>query len=95
MFFCCPHSPLALKLFPPPFPQGSLSPEGEGFDGDLPIGWSVPRSLTLAVFRLAVGLCVCSHLLQEEASLIMGEQDSDLSVQQNVIRSHFIATFLL
>ena len=29
----------------------------------------------------------CSHLLQEEASLMMAEQGTDLYVEQNVIRS--------
>ena len=37
----------------------------------------------------------CSHLLQDEASLMMAEQGTDLYVEQNVIRSHFIITFSL
>lgn len=36
---------------------------------------------------------VCSHLLKEEASLMVAEQGTDLWVQQNVIRTHFIDTF--
>lgn len=39
-------------------------------------------------------LHLCSHLLQEEASLMMAEWDTDPWVEQNVIRSHFIAVFL-
>jgi hypothetical protein len=42
-----------------------------------------------------VGLCVGFHLLQEESSLMMVEQVTTLLVQQNVIQSHFIATFFL
>lgn len=47
-------------------------------------------------YHLAVslGLCFCSHLLQEEASLRMAEQDLDLWVQQNVIMSDFTPPFL-
>ena len=39
-------------------------------------------------------LHLCSYLLQEEASLMMAEWDTDPWVEQNVIRSHFIAAFL-
>ena len=47
-----------------------------GIDGDLFLGLSVPRSLTLNTVWLLVS--ICSHLLQEEASLMMAEQDTDL-----------------
>lgn len=33
-----------------------------------------------------MGLCVSSYLLQEEASLLMSEGDTDLQVQQKVVR---------
>lgn len=39
---------------------------------------SVPKSLTLSALYLAVGLCICSFLLQEEDSLMMDEQGTDL-----------------
>lgn len=39
-------------------------------------------------------LHLCSYLLQEEASLMMAEWNTDPWVEQNVIRSHFIAAFL-
>lgn len=43
---------------------------------------------------LAVGLCICSHLLGDEAAPMITEQGLDQCVYQNVMRSHFIATFL-
>lgn len=36
----------------------------------------------------------CSYLLYEEASLMMAKWDTDPWVEQNVVRSHFIAAFL-
>lgn len=41
-----------------------------------------------------MGLCVNSHLLLEEASLMMAELGTDLWVWKNVIRCHFIARLL-
>lgn len=41
------------------------------------------------------GKDIYSHLLQEEATLMMARQDTDLWVQQNVSRSHSIAFFFL
>jgi hypothetical protein len=49
------------------------------------------QGLSLSAQSLAVGLCICSHLLQEEASLMMAEQDIDLSIVE-FIKSYFIAT---
>lgn len=54
-------------------------------------GLSISRSLTLYI-RSACGLCICSHLFQEE-TFLMAEQGTDLQVQWDVIGSHFIATF--
>lgn len=42
--------------------------------------------LSLSAHGPAVGLCVNPHLLQEEASLLMSEGDTDLQVQQKVVR---------
>lgn len=39
------------------------------------------------------GLCIYFHLIQEEASLMMVDQDADLWVQQKVVRSHYISIF--
>jgi hypothetical protein len=36
------------------------------------------QGLLLSAYCLAVGLCVCSNLLQEEASLMMADQDGYL-----------------
>ena len=50
-------------------------------------GLSVPRSLTLDIFWLRVSAFF--QLLQEETSLMIVEQGSDLGVYQNLTRSHF------
>lgn len=47
---------------------GSLSHEGRDLISHL--GLSVQRSLTLCVMPGRGGLCICSHLLQEEVSLM-------------------------
>lgn len=78
---CFPLCPLSLSVssledFPEPCEQI--------FDGDGYLGLSVPRSFTLCT------LLGCSHVLHEEASLMMDEQDPVLSVSQKDISSHFI-----
>lgn len=45
---------------------------------------------TLTLYKV----CICSHLLLEETSLIMAEQGTGLRVQQNILRSHLISTYL-
>lgn len=52
------------------------------------------RGLSLFIHCSVAVLHLCSCLLQEEASLMMAEWDTDPRVEQNVIRSHFIAAFL-
>lgn len=52
------------------------------------------QGLSLFVHFPVVGLSICSHLLKAESSLMMAEQDSDLYVEQNAIRSCFTTTFL-
>ena len=54
---------------------------------------SIPKSLKSLLIVWLWSL-YCSHLLQEEAPLMMVEQGSDLWVYQNVIRSHLIAMLL-
>lgn len=68
LFSWCPPSPLA-------HPQGSLSPKVKGLIKD----W-VFQGLSLPAYRPAVGLFICSHLLQEETSLTMAEENIDLRV---------------
>ena len=87
LFPRCPPSPFVLPLSPPPLLQGSLCPEGRDLMETAPLGLSVPRSLTTNC--LAVGLYMSSHLPQEKTSLMMAKQGTE---QQNVLRSHCIAT---
>lgn len=60
------------------FSSSSVFPEpcGEVFGEDSCLGLSVP----------AVGLCICSHPLQEEASLTMTEQGTFPPVQYLTVR---------
>lgn len=54
-----------------------------------------PRSLTVQC--LAEGLCVCSHLLQEETSLRMAEQGLDLlpawGQEANILKEIYLISF--
>lgn len=65
------------------------------------ISWAHPpygkvvQSLSLSVQCLAVGHCICSYVLQKEASQVISEQNTDLWVYQNIIRNNFINVFLL
>ena len=49
---------------------------------------------SLSVHRPIVGLCICFHLLQEEAPLTVTEKDPSLGVEPNLVRSLFMAMFL-
>ena len=69
--------PLWLLLFLPLFSQGFLNPEGKDLMETSCLGLSVSR-FSFSLYFLAVDLYVCSHLLQEEASLMMSDQDNDL-----------------
>jgi hypothetical protein len=57
-----------LQIFLLPLPQGLLSTKGEGWMKTSHLGRSM--SLSLSLCTLAVGLCICSHIVQEEASLM-------------------------
>lgn len=70
VLLCCP--PLLTPLL-----HCSMSPEGKDLMQTSRVGLSVPRSL-LSAHCPAVGLCICPPLLQEEASLMVGEQGTDL-----------------
>lgn len=50
--------------------QSFLSPEGRDLVETSHLGLSVPRSLSLSAYILAMGLSICFHLLQEETSLM-------------------------
>lgn len=58
---------LALSAFLPPLPQSSMNSEGRDWMETSLIGLSIQRSYSAN--SLAVGLCTCSHMLQEETSL--------------------------
>lgn len=47
-----------------------------------------------SLHNVAMGLWICSHLLQEQASLTMAEQFTNLRVQPNIIKSSLIDTFV-
>ena len=72
-------SPLALTLFLPLLPQ-FIEPWGDGFDGDIPFRAECSEVSPLHIFQLWVS--ICSHLLKEEASLMMAEQDTNLQYER-------------
>ena len=49
-------------------------------------------NVSKASHSLAVGLHICSHLVQEEVSLMMADQGTDLIIA-SIIRIYFITTF--
>lgn len=53
--------------------------------------WSSPGSAS----SFAVGLCICSHPLLDEASLMTTELSTDIWVWQSIIKNHFIYFFFL
>lgn len=72
LYFYCPPLPLALTSFPPSILQDSLS-----FDGkDLIKNFNSDSFSTC----LTMGLCTSSHLLTEEAPLMMTGFGTDLRV---------------
>lgn len=66
LFSWCPPFPLALTLFA----TGFSEPWGEGFNRDILFSTESSR---VSHYCLAEGLCVSSHLLQEEAPLMVAE----------------------
>jgi hypothetical protein len=69
--------------------MSSLSPEWWDLMEDIPLRTECSQaSHSLHTVRLCMILCICSHLLQEEVSLRMDKQGTDLGVQENTIRSH-------
>lgn len=93
VFIFCPPSLPALKFFPPHhLLQSSLSLRGSNWWRYLIYCWILQN---LPVHCLLVGLSICSRLLQKESFLMMTEQGTDVWVQQNIVKSHFIVIFLL
>lgn len=77
-------SPLAVTVFLSPLLQSSLILRGRGLVETSHLGPSSPRSLTLHRVQLWFS-CICSHLLDEETSLMM--LCSDPWAQQIVVRN--------
>jgi len=71
----CSPSPLALILFSTFSSLGKriLNSEEKDLMKTPHLELCVPRSLSLSAQCLAVGLCICSCLLEEEASVMMTE----------------------
>lgn len=95
LFSWCPASPpphptpnpRALTFILPPLLLCSLRAEGHA--RDIPLRVDCPK-VSVSAYRLAVGLKICSHLLLEEASLMMAEQGSDLlPAGVEVLSRHF------
>lgn len=71
------HLLCLLQSFQPPLWQISLSPNGESFDNDIPFRtecYKISQSLHCPVVRV---FFISSHLLQQKASLMMAQLDSD------------------
>lgn len=58
LFSWCPSSPLPLSFFPPPLPQGSLSPEGRDWMEISYLGPSLQRCVILCI----MSGCGCLYL---------------------------------
>ena len=72
LFFWCPSSNLVLTLFLPLPPQNYLSCEGR--DLMETFIWNyVAQGLSHSLHNVQLLVSICSHLLQEEASLMMVE----------------------
>jgi hypothetical protein len=69
---------VALYFSPPPLFAEFLEPQREGLDADILFRAECSNvSLFLHIFRLLVSV-LNSHVLQEEASLMMAEEDTCL-----------------
>ena len=76
IYFGCPPSLLALKFFLPLL-LGCSYALREGFDGDFPFRVECSE---VSYSLCSVWMCVstCFHLVQEEASLMIAEQGTNL-----------------
>lgn len=68
-------------------------PCGEQLDGDISFRNECCKVSHFRHIVPLVNLCTSAHLLQEDASLMEVEPDTNLWVQRNVTRNHFIAMF--
>lgn len=75
LVFSSPSGSCTLSTFSRSLPpKGSLIPKGRGWMGNSLSGLIVPSCLPLEIISVVVDLCICSHLLQDESSLLMVEQ---------------------
>lgn len=72
---------------------GFSEPKGRKFIGDSSFRIECSKT-SLSVHCSFVCVCICSHILKMEASLMMADEDTNLCVQKNVIRSHYIAAII-
>lgn len=88
MCFCCAMFKILVALVAS-IPSGSYTFSASSSSG---IWWRHPlqrwvlQNLSLSAHCLAMFLHICSHLLQDSASLMEVEQGIDLWIQQNVVR---------
>lgn len=76
--------PLALTvIIPSPLLHSFLSPRGSVLLKTSHLGMSAQKSLNLLHSVQVLGLCVSSHLLQEEASLMMAEHYHPMSIAEH------------
>lgn len=76
---------------------------GDGFDGDIiyrSLYFKVSLSLSLSLLHSHVNVCLwvsvfIFYLLEDEVSLTTDEWGTDLWVEQNLIRTHFVTTLFI
>lgn len=86
-------TPLSLTIFPSLLFHRSLSLVERSLI--MIFHLKLKTSKFLILWALFSGVSLCNYcILQEEASLVRVEQCSYIRMQQHIIRSHFIATFL-
>ena len=54
---------------------------------------SIPRSL-ISITLFSLDHYFCSHVLQEDDSILICDQNTHLAMSQNVDKGHFIAKFV-
>lgn len=77
----------------PFFLHSFLNPEGRDWMKISYSGLSIKKSVIFFIHVVQLWVSVCSHLLQEEASVMMTELGTYLWVEQNVVRSLFLTRF--
>lgn len=92
LVFLVSSTSLALTLFQPCLLQYSLSPAGRDLREESHSKLSVLTSFILCIIPWC-GSLTCSLMMQEEVSLMMTAQGTDIGMY--VIRSHFRVIYLL